>query len=69
MACVLEPLVELALDLFPESVTPWLDNHAAADFGILGKICGANDLLIPFGKVFIPGGCDRVFLSFGHDYR
>ena len=63
---VLEPLVELALDLLPEPVTPWLDNHAAAHFRIFGKICGADDLLIPFGKVFIPGGCDRVFLSFGH---
>ena len=63
---VFEPLIELFLDLLPETVSPGLDHHAAADLRILGEVGGADDLLIPLRKIFLPGGGDRILGSFGH---
>ena len=53
--------IQLALDIFPDAVSPWLDHHAAPHFRIFRQVSGANDLLIPLGKIFSPGGCDRGF--------
>ncbi len=61
-----EAAVEGELDEFPYAITPWLDHHAAAGFGVFCKIGGAHDLLVPFGEVFGAGRCDGCFFS-GHD--
>ena len=57
----LDHRIQLALDIFPDAVSPWLDHHAASDFRVFRKVGGANDLLIPLGKIFGPSGCDRGF--------
>ena len=58
MAGRLEHGVKLPLHIFPDSVTPGTDHHAAADIGGLGHLRGAHDLLIPFGKIFVAPGRD-----------
>ncbi len=61
----LEERVELPLDRFPEAVAPRLDDHAAAHVGVLGQVRRADDLLVPFGEVFVAAGRDRVFRRWG----
>ena len=53
MAGRLEHPVERALHVFPDAVAPRLDDHAAAHVGVLGEVGRADDLLIPFGKIFV----------------
>ena len=53
MAGGLELRIELALDVFPQAVTPRLDHHAAAHLGVLRHVGGTHDLLVPFGKIFV----------------
>lgn len=54
----LEHAVEGGLDALPDGVAGGLDDHAAADFGVLGEVGGADDLLIPLGEVLVAAGCD-----------
>ncbi len=63
----LEPDVELALDLLPETVAPGFDDHAAAHLRVFGEIGGTHDLLIPFGEILLAGRGDRVLGGFGHE--
>ena len=55
----LEHRIELPLHVFPDAVAPGLDHHAAAHVGVLGQIRRADDLLIPFGKIFVAARRDR----------
>ena len=55
----LEHGVELALHVFPDAVAPRLDHHAAAHVGRFGQLGRADDLLIPFGKIFLAPRGDR----------
>ena len=57
----LEHRVELTLHIFPDAVAPGPNHHAAADVGGLRHLGGANDLLIPFGKIFIAPRRDGGF--------
>ena len=56
-----EHRVELPLHVFPDAVAPGLDDHAAAHVGLLRQIGGADDLLIPFGKIFLATRADRDY--------
>ena len=57
----LELRIKLVLDVFPETVAPRLDDHAAAHVGGFRHVGGAHDLLIPFGKILVAAGCDGSF--------
>ncbi len=61
----LEASVELGLDVLPEGVAPGLDDHAAADRGVLRQVGGADDLLVPLRVVLGPGRGDGGF-RLGH---
>ena len=52
----LEHRVELPLDVLPDGVAPGLDDHAAADVGVLGQVGRLDDLLVPLGVVLGAGG-------------
>ena len=54
----LEASVELLLNQFPYAIAPRLDHHASTGFRILCKIRAADDLLVPFGKIFLACGSD-----------
>ena len=54
----LEHRVEPPLDVLPDGVAPRLDDHAAADVGVLGQVGGLHDLLVPLGVVFFAGRRD-----------
>ena len=54
----LEAAVELLLDELPNSVAPWLDDHAATGFRIFGEVGCLDDLLIPFREVLGAGRGD-----------
>ena len=49
----LEHPVEGGLHALPKGVAPGLDDHAPSDFGVLGEIGRSDNLLIPFGKIFL----------------
>ena len=54
----LEHRVEPPLDVLPDGVAPRLDDHAAADVGVLGQVGGLDHLLVPLGVVFFAGRRD-----------
>ena len=58
MAGLLEHLVEVAVDIFPEGVAPRLNHHATADRAVLGQVGVLDHLKIPFGIVFLAGRGD-----------
>ena len=58
MAGVLEALVQVLLNEFPNGVAPWLDDHAAADLGIFRHVGGLDDLLVPLGEILGAGRGD-----------
>ena len=64
----LEHGVERALHVFPDAVAPGLDHHAAAHVARLRHVGGADDLLIPFGKIFLAARADGGFwnVRLGH---
>src|SRR5690606_12302178 len=64
VAGVLEPGVEVALDLLPDRVAVRLDHHAALDhLGGLGELAEADHVLVPLRVVvFAPG--DRQLVLF-----
>src|SRR5215469_16346748 len=51
--------VELMLHVFPNPVTPRANDHATAHVRRLGQFGRADDLLIPFRKIFLTprGNC------------
>ena len=51
MPRILDPLIEQALDAFPDAIAPRLDHHAAAHTRFLGEICCGDDFLIPLRKI------------------
>ena len=53
--------VELTLHVFPDPVAPRTNHHATAHVRGLGQFGRANDLLIPFGKIFVAPRRDRGF--------
>ena len=57
----LEHLIELTLHVFPQSVAPRLDDHAAAHVAVLGHVGGADDLLIPLGEILVAAGINGGF--------
>ena len=57
---LLEHRVEPPLHVLPDRVAPRLDDHAAADVGVLGQVGRLDDLLVPLGIVFGAGGGDCV---------
>ena len=61
----LEHPVEQPLHVLPERVAPRLDDHAAADVGVLGEIGRPDDLLIPLGKILLARWRDGVLLGHG----
>ena len=62
--------IKLPLHVLPNAVAPGTDYHAAAHIRGLGQLRRANDLLIPFGKVFIAPRGDRGFCgNRGHGER
>ncbi len=51
-----EAPIEIGLDLFPNGVAVRLDHHAPAhDFGRLGEVTSADDVLVPLGKILVAG--------------
>ena len=59
-----EPVVEFALDQFPNGISVGFDNHAALDdFGGFRHVALKNDILIPGGKVLAA----RRDWRFGHN--
>ena len=58
MAGVLEALVQVLLNEFPNGVAPWLDDHAAAHLGIFRHVGGLDDLLVPLGEILGAGRGD-----------
>ena len=58
MARRFEFVIQDALHILPQGITPGLDDHAAAHGGSLGKIGGANDLLVPLGVIVLARGHD-----------
>lgn len=58
VAGVLEALVQVLLDEFPDGVAPRLDDHAAAHFGVFRHVGSLDDLLVPLGEVLGAGGGD-----------
>ncbi len=67
-ACGLDPVIHQALDALPDAVAPRLDHHAAAHAGFLGEVGGADDFLIPLGKVVFALDGERV-ADLGHGRR
>ena len=65
VAGALEIGIELLLDEFPDGIAPGLDDHAAANLGILGKVGSLDYLLIPLRKVLRACGRNCVLLSHG----
>jgi len=53
--------VELALQCFPNAVAPRANHHATAYIRRLGQFRSANDLLIPFRKIFVSAWRNRCF--------
>src|SRR5438552_18940344 len=49
------------LHIYPKPVAPRFDHHATAHIRRLREIGRADDLLIPFRKIFLAAGSDRVF--------
>src|SRR5207245_11099500 len=65
-----EHRVELTLHVFPNSVSPRTNHHATPYVRGLGQFRGANHLLIPFRKVFVPARCNRSLrCCVGHGQR
>ena len=65
----LEHRVELTLHVFPNTVAPRANDHAAAHIGRLGQLRCADDLLIPLRKILVATRCDRglrCFCLVGH---
>ena len=62
----LEHRVELALDVLPDRKAPRLDDHAAADVGVLGQVGRFDDLLVPLGIILGPGRADGGLGLLGH---
>ena len=58
VAGLLELLVEVAVDVLPESVTPRLDHHATADRAVLGQVGMLDHLEVPFRIVILAGRGD-----------
>src|SRR5438105_12724200 len=58
MASSAKHSVELTLHVFPNPVTPRANHHATAHVRWLGQFRRADDLLIPFRKIFVPPRCD-----------
>src|SRR3989339_2078298 len=64
-----KPAVQPGLHGFPNGVAIRPDDHAALDGGVVGQFPCLDNVLIPLGKVFMPGGdvfChDLQLLGFG----
>ena len=56
VAGVLEALVQVFLNEFPDGVTPWLDDHAATHCRLFSQISLNNQIIIPLTIVFRPFG-------------
>src|SRR4051794_4242130 len=65
----LEHGVERPLHLFPDAVTPGLDHHASANLTRLRQITRSDDLLVPFGKIFLPTRADCEFCGFSFCHK
>jgi hypothetical protein len=57
----LEHRVELTLHVFPDTVAPWANHHAAPDIRRFGHFGSTNDLLIPFRKILVAARRDGGF--------
>ncbi len=53
--------VELALHVLPNAVAPRANHHATAYIRRLSQFRSANDLLIPFRKIFVSAWRDCCF--------
>src|ERR1700730_11229087 len=51
----LDHQIQLVLDIFPDAVSPWFDDHATSNFRVFREISGPNHLLIPFREIFCSG--------------
>src|SRR5262245_23130495 len=65
----LEHRVERPLHVFPESVAPRLDDHAASDIARFRHVASADDLLIPLRKVLVAARGDRGFWLIGFSHN
>ena len=63
----LEHPVQHSLHALPEGIAPGLDDHAAPHLRVLGQIRRADDLLIPFRKIFFPPRRDGCLLFLAHE--
>jgi hypothetical protein len=61
----LEHGVERPLHVFPDAVAPGLDHHATTNVARLRHVARADDLLIPFRKIFRAARTDRGFWDVG----
>ncbi len=61
MACGAKHCIELALHVLPDPVAPWTNHHAAAHVRGLSQFRRANNLLVPFWKVFVSARRDGAF--------
>jgi len=63
VARVLEHGVELLLHPLPDAVTAWSDDHAAADWRVVGELRAQHYFVVPGAEVI---GALRQFLVVGH---
>ena len=59
MPCLFEHSIQDALHIFPDRISPRLDDHAPTHGGIFCQIGCANHLLIPLGIIFRTRWSDR----------
>ena len=58
--CLLEPTVQLLLNIFPDGITGGFDDHAAFYAGIIGQLGLLYHVRIPLCEIHIHG-CDRFY--------
>ncbi len=66
--CILEHVIQYPHDVFPQSISPWLDDHTPPDRGFLRHVRCLDHLLIPFRIVFHPCRRNCCFFLFCHTY-
>ena len=61
----LEFFIQNTLHIFPDPITPRLDDHTTANWGDFRQFSCLDDRLVPFGIIFAAGGGDCVLGHFG----
>ena len=71
VARILEHLVQLLMDQFPDAVAVGLERHAAAHGGVVHQVGLGDHVGIPLGEILVPGGDvlhEFLFLFLCHEW-